>query len=59
MMERNSGQKDLKVPISILGVGHFDWDLPGGVKLEELDMAEAYGITLRKKSILWLKAKPQ
>ncbi|RCV41961.1 hypothetical protein SETIT_9G176800v2 [Setaria italica] len=37
---------------------HFDWELPDGVKMEELDMAEAFGITLRKKSRLWLKAKP-
>jgi len=37
---------------------HFDWALPDGVKLEELDMAEAFGIALRKKSMLWIKAKP-
>jgi cytochrome P450 len=37
---------------------HFDWDLPDGAKLEELDMAEAFGMTLKKKSMLWLKAKP-
>jgi len=37
---------------------HFDWDLPGGARLEELDMAEAFGITLRRKSALWVKAKP-
>ncbi|KXG38060.1 ent-isokaurene C2-hydroxylase [Sorghum bicolor] len=37
---------------------HFDWDLPDGVRLEELDMTEVFGITLRKKSMLWLKAKP-
>ncbi|XP_066325744.1 dolabradiene monooxygenase-like [Miscanthus floridulus] len=37
---------------------HFDWALPDAVKLEELDMAEAFGITLRKKSMLWNKAKP-
>ncbi|CAL4934630.1 unnamed protein product [Urochloa decumbens] len=37
---------------------HFDWELPDGAKPEELDMSEAFGITLRKKSRLWLKAKP-
>ncbi|RLN39857.1 ent-isokaurene C2-hydroxylase-like [Panicum miliaceum] len=37
---------------------HFDWELPDGVRPEELDMTEAFGITLRKKSRLWLKAKP-
>ncbi|CAN6298629.1 unnamed protein product [Urochloa humidicola] len=33
---------------------HFDWELPG----EDLDMTEAFGITLRKKSKLMLNAKP-
>ncbi|XP_044430949.1 desmethyl-deoxy-podophyllotoxin synthase-like [Triticum aestivum] len=33
---------------------HFDWELPGGT--EELDMAEAFGITARRKSDLWLHA---
>nr|CAB3498493.1 unnamed protein product [Digitaria exilis] len=32
---------------------HFDWELDG-----ELDMTEAFGITLRRKSNLMLKAKP-
>ena len=32
---------------------HFDWELPG-----DLDMTEAFGITLRRKSKLMLKAKP-
>ncbi|VAI93927.1 unnamed protein product [Triticum turgidum subsp. durum] len=33
---------------------HFDWELPGGT--EELDMAEAFGITARRKTDLWLHA---
>ncbi|KAG0548643.1 hypothetical protein BDA96_01G184200 [Sorghum bicolor] len=37
---------------------HFDWALSNGVKLEELDMAKAFRITLRKKSMLWIKDKP-
>ncbi|CAN6282321.1 unnamed protein product [Urochloa humidicola] len=37
---------------------HFDWELPDGANSEKLDMAEVFGITLRKKSRLWLKAKP-
>ena len=37
---------------------HFDWELPGGVESEELDMTEVFGLTLRKKSKLFLKAKP-
>ncbi|CAN6304407.1 unnamed protein product [Urochloa humidicola] len=37
---------------------HFDWELPHGVNAEKVDMSEAFGLTLRKKSTLWLKAKP-
>ncbi|XP_002451317.2 ent-cassadiene C2-hydroxylase [Sorghum bicolor] len=37
---------------------HFDWALPDGVKLEEFDMVEVFGVALRKKSMLWIKAKP-
>ncbi|VAI81167.1 unnamed protein product [Triticum turgidum subsp. durum] len=33
---------------------HFDWELPGGTT--ELDMAEALGITAKRKSDLWLHA---
>lgn len=33
---------------------HFDWKLPNGIKLEELDMSETFGITARKKHNLHL-----
>ncbi|XP_062215215.1 dolabradiene monooxygenase-like [Phragmites australis] len=38
---------------------HFDWELPVGVTYEQLDMTEAFGITVRRKSRLWLQAKPR
>ncbi|KAJ3675460.1 hypothetical protein LUZ60_004502 [Juncus effusus] len=37
---------------------HFDWELPDGVRREELDMAESDGLSARRKSNLWLRAIP-
>ncbi|XP_066373026.1 dolabradiene monooxygenase-like [Miscanthus floridulus] len=37
---------------------HFDWEQPGGAGSGDLDMTEAFGITLRRKSKLMLKAIP-
>ncbi|GJN19205.1 hypothetical protein PR202_gb06452 [Eleusine coracana subsp. coracana] len=33
---------------------HFDWELPGGMAPEELDMTEAFGVTAQRKSDLVL-----
>lgn len=33
---------------------HFDWQLPGGMKQEDLDMTEAFGSTVRRKQDLCL-----
>lgn len=38
---------------------HFDWELPNGKGGEELDMDEAYGVAVHKKSNLILLAKPR
>ncbi|XP_004249519.1 premnaspirodiene oxygenase [Solanum lycopersicum] len=37
---------------------HFDWKLPHGVKLEDVDMNEFSGITAARKSELYLIATP-
>lgn len=37
----------------------FDFKLPNGVKNEELDMSENYGITTQRKSSLLVKASPR
>ncbi|KAK3156203.1 hypothetical protein QOZ80_2AG0104210 [Eleusine coracana subsp. coracana] len=31
---------------------HFDWELPGGMAAEDLDMTEAFGVTTRRQSEL-------
>ena len=33
---------------------HFDWKLPNGMKAEDLDMTEAFGLTVRRKNDLML-----
>ncbi|XP_058102001.1 cytochrome P450 71A1-like [Magnolia sinica] len=38
---------------------HFDWEMPNGATVEDLDMSESPGITVHKKSVLLLVAKPQ
>ncbi|CAM0903960.1 unnamed protein product [Alopecurus aequalis] len=37
---------------------HFDWEVPCGVTPQDLDMTETFGITVRRKSKLWVHAKP-
>ncbi|KAJ4797065.1 cytochrome P450 family 71 polypeptide [Rhynchospora pubera] len=37
---------------------HFNWELPCGLKPEQLDMTENFGISIRRKSSLLLHALP-
>lgn len=33
---------------------HFDWKLPNGLRFEDLEMTEAFGITVKRKNDLFL-----
>lgn len=50
------------VPVLELAIANlmhrFDWKLPNGMKEEDMDMAEAFGLTMSKKSALQLVATP-
>ncbi|GJN24838.1 hypothetical protein PR202_gb12606 [Eleusine coracana subsp. coracana] len=37
---------------------YFDWELPAGVKTEDFNMTEDFGLTVKRKSKLLLHAKP-
>nr|AGC29947.1 CYP71BE30 [Sinopodophyllum hexandrum] len=37
---------------------HFDWKLPNGVGTDELDMAEAFGLAVRRRKDLYVNATP-
>ncbi|XVF71520.1 hypothetical protein PTKIN_Ptkin12aG0044400 [Pterospermum kingtungense] len=42
---------NIELPLAQL-LYHFDWKLPDGKKLEDLDMAECLGVTVRRKNDL-------
>ncbi|KAF2298491.1 hypothetical protein GH714_023782 [Hevea brasiliensis] len=36
----------------------FDWELPGGIREEDLDMSDIYTFVIRRKTPLWVVAHP-
>ncbi|KAH7843840.1 hypothetical protein Vadar_021263 [Vaccinium darrowii] len=44
---------NMELPLAQL-LYHFDWKLPNGMKREEIDMEERFGVTVRRKHDLYL-----
>lgn len=45
------------IEIALANLLHsYDWELPHGVSREDLDMQEAFGVTMHKKTPLWIVA---
>ncbi|XP_057770327.1 cytochrome P450 71D10-like [Salvia miltiorrhiza] len=47
------GIANVQLPLSML-LYHFDWKMPNGIKGEDLDMSEAFGITVNRNHHLHL-----
>ncbi|KAH7546904.1 hypothetical protein FEM48_Zijuj01G0250200 [Ziziphus jujuba var. spinosa] len=47
------GVTSVEAPLAYL-LYHFDWKLPNGMKHEDLDMTERYGLAVRRKHDLHL-----
>ncbi|KAE8734286.1 cytochrome P450 71D11-like [Hibiscus syriacus] len=42
------------VELCLAQLFHFDWELPNGIKNEDLDMSESFGVSFRRKTNLHL-----
>ncbi|KAL9147224.1 hypothetical protein ABFS82_13G159700 [Erythranthe guttata] len=47
------GLANVELPLAMF-LYHFDWSLPDGMKHEEMDMTEIFGVTARRKSDLFV-----
>lgn len=47
------GVANIELPLVAL-LYHFDWELPNGMKVEELDMDEAFGAAVARRNNLYL-----
>ncbi|XP_047963690.1 salviol synthase-like [Salvia hispanica] len=47
------GLANVELPLAML-LYHFDWEMPNGMKCEELDMTEGFGATVHRKHPLHL-----
>jgi len=49
--------RNLELALAML-LYHFDWKLPSGITIEELNMSEMFGLTMRRKDDLYLVPFP-
>ncbi|XP_044463026.1 cytochrome P450 71D11-like [Mangifera indica] len=47
------GMANVELPLAML-LYHFDWKLPGGMKNQDLDMTESFGVSTKRKDDLCL-----
>lgn len=52
----NFGLANVELALAML-LYHFDWELPNGMKNEDLDMTEFLGVTVKRKKDLYLIPK--